>query len=178
MALLSGCIKTNIKEVKLIFYSCTITHTDGLKTRMVLKKLIGLRPALGDTITLTTHDTFKEALLPLLVDPDTITQTDGVLLHLQGGRTEVFETASEAARFLGVSPAAVASVLRGKPHCKTAGGAVIESLGDVLNGLQWAVNQEYIHECENDMYYSSPLRKEDLELIKHWSDKLKGLKND
>lgn len=162
----------------MIFYSCTITHTDGHQTRMVLKKLTGLRPALGDTITLTTHDTFKEALLPLLVDPGTITQTAGVLLHLQGGRTEAFETASEAARFLGVSPAAVASVLKGKPHCKTAGGAMVESLGTVLNGLQWAKSQEYMHECGNDMYYSSPQRKEDLELIEHWSDKLKGLKND
>lgn len=161
-----------------MFYSCTITHANGFKTRMVTKNLKCIKLSLGDTITLTTHETFKAGLLPLLVDESTITQTNGVLLHLQGGRTEAFETASEAARFLGVSPAAVASVLRGKPHCKTAGGAVIESLGDVLNGLQWAVNQEYIHECENDMYYSSPLRKEDLELIKHWSDKLKGLKND
>lgn len=162
----------------MIFYSCTITHTDGHQTRMVLKKLTGLEIDLGDTITLTTHDTFKDALLPLLVDPNTITQADGVLLHLQGGRTEAFETASEAARFLGVSPAAVASVLKRKPHCKTAGGAVVESLETVLSGLQWAKSQEYIHECGNDMYYSSPQRKEDLELIKHWSDKLKGLKND
>lgn len=161
-----------------MFYSCTITHANGFKTRMVTKNLTGLRPALGDTITLTTHETFKAGLLPLLVDASTITQTNGVLLHLQGGRTEAFETASEAARFLGVSPAAVASVLKGKPHCKTAGGAMVESLGTVLNGLQWAKSQEYMHECGNDMYYSSPQRKEDLELIKHWSDKLKGLKND
>lgn len=161
-----------------MFYSCTITHENGYKTRMVIKNLRHLKLVLGDTITLTTHDTFKEALLPLLVDPDTITQTAGVLLHLQGGRTEAFETASEAARFLGVSPAVVASVLKGKPHCKTAGGAMVESLGTVLNGLQWAKSQEYMHECGNDMYYSSPQCKEDLELIEHWSDKLKGLKND
>lgn len=162
----------------MIFYSCTITHTDGHQTRMVLKKLTGLRPALGDTITLTTHDTFKEALLPLLVDPDTITQTNGVLLHLQNGKTEVFKTASDAAKFLGVSPVIITNILKGKPHYKTAGGAIVESLEDVLNGFQWAVNQEYMHECENDMYYSSKQREEDLKLIKHWSDKLKGLKND
>ena len=161
-----------------MFYSCTITHKNGYKTRMVIKNLRHLKLVLGDTITLTTHETFKAGLLPLLVDASTITQTNGVLLHLQGGRTEAFETASEAARFLGVSPAAVASVLKGKPHCKTAGGAMVESLGTVLNGLQWAKSQEYMHECGNDMYYSSPSRKEDLELIKHWSDKLKGLKND
>ena len=161
-----------------MFYSCTITHENGYKTRMVIKNLRHLKLVLGDTITLTTHETFKSALVPLLVDPTTITQTDGVLLHLQNGKTEVFKTASDAGKFLGVSTVAIINVLKEKPHCKTAGGAVIESLGDVLNGLQWAVNQEYIHECENDMYYSSPSRKEDLELIKHWSDKLKGLKND
>lgn len=161
-----------------MFYSCTITHTDGHQTRMVLKKLTGLRPALGDTITLTTHETFKAGLLPLLVDASTITQTNGVLLHLQNGKTEVFKTASDAAKFLGVSPVIITNILKGKPHYKTAGGAIVESLEDVLNGFQWAVNQEYMHECGNDMYYSSPQRKEDLELIEHWSDKLKGLKND
>lgn len=162
----------------MIFYSCTITHKNGYKTRMVIKKLRHLKLVLGDTITLTTHETFKSALVPLLVDPTTIIQTDGVLLHLQNGKTEAFETASEAARFLGVSPAAVAGVLKGKPHCKTAGGAMVESLATVINGLQWAKSQEYIHECGNDIYYSSPQRKEDLELIEHWSDKLKGLRND
>ena len=161
-----------------MFYSCTITHTDGHQTRMVLKKLTGLRPALGDTITLTTHETLKAGSLPLLVDASTITQTNGVLFHLQDGKTEVFKTASDAARFLGVSPAAGASVLKGKPHCKTAGGAIVESLEDVLNGFQWAVNQEYMHECENDMYYSRKQREEDVKLIKHWSDKWKGLKDE
>lgn len=162
----------------MIFYSCTITHANGFKTRIVTKILKCIKLSLGDTITLTTHDTFKDALLPLLVDPDTITQTNGVLLHLQNGKTEVFKTASDAAKFLGVSPVIITNILKGKPHYKTAGGAMVESLGTVLNGLQWAKSQEYIHECGNDMYYSSPQRKEDLKLIKHWSDKLKGLKDE
>lgn len=162
----------------MIFYSCTITHANGFKTRIVTKNLKCIKLSLGDTITLTTHDTFKDALLPLLVDPDTITQTNGVLLHLQNGKTEVFKTASDAAKFLGVSPVIITNILKGKPHYKTAGGAMVESLGTVLNGLQWAKSQEYIHECGNDMYYSSPQRKEDLKLIKHWSDKLKGLKDE
>lgn len=161
-----------------MFYSCTITHANGFKTRMVTENLKCIKLSLGDTITLTTHETFKAGLLPLLVDASTITQTNGVLLHLQNGKTEVFKTASDAAKFLGVSPVIITNILKGKPHYKTAGGAIVESLEDVLNGFQWAVNQEYMHECENDMYYSSKQREEDLKLIKHWSDKLKGLKDE
>jgi hypothetical protein len=145
---------------------------------MVIKNLRHLKLVLGDTITLTTHETFKAGLLPLLVDASTITQTNGVLLHLQNGKTEVFKTASDVAKFLGVSPVIITNILKGKPHYKTAGGAIVESLETVLSGLQWAKSQEYIHECGNDMYYSSPQRKEDLKLIKHWSDKLKGLKDE
>lgn len=52
------------------------------------------------------------------------------------------------------------------------------TLEEAQKGLERALERQYIHECANDMYYSSPQRKEDLKLIKHWSDKLKGLKDE
>lgn len=161
-----------LKEMKTMYYSCTITHTDRTVTSMVTTKINNLPVKLGDTITLTTHETFKDALIPLLPRAHTITQTKGVLLHMPDGRTEVFKTASDAGRFLNVTPQAVVNLLEGKKHYKSVKGARVEKLENVINGLQWALSQQYEHEIGNDMYYTSPQRKEDEELIAHWQNKL------
>lgn len=51
------------------------------------------------------------------------------------------------------------------------------TLEEAEKALERALERQYIHECANDMYYSSQRYREDKEEIKHWEAKIKELSN-
>lgn len=50
------------------------------------------------------------------------------------------------------------------------------TLEEAEKALERALERQYVHECTNDMYYSSQQYKEDEEEIKHWREQIKSLK--
>ena len=51
------------------------------------------------------------------------------------------------------------------------------TLEEAKKGLERAQQRQYVHECGNDMYYSSQQYREDKEEIKYWEAKIKELSN-
>lgn len=49
------------------------------------------------------------------------------------------------------------------------------TLEEAQRALERALERQYVHECANDMYYSSRQYKEDREEIKYWEAKIKEL---
>lgn len=50
------------------------------------------------------------------------------------------------------------------------------TLEEAEKALERALEQQYVHECGHDMYYSSRQYKEDQEEIHHWKEQIKKLK--
>lgn len=50
------------------------------------------------------------------------------------------------------------------------------TLEEAQRALERALERQHVHECGNDMYYSSGQYKEDEEEIKHWREQIKSLK--
>lgn len=50
------------------------------------------------------------------------------------------------------------------------------TLEEAEKALERALERQYIHECANDMYYSSQQYRDDQEEIKHWEEQIKKLK--
>lgn len=50
------------------------------------------------------------------------------------------------------------------------------TLEEAQQALERALERQYVHECGNDMYYSSQQYRDDKEEIKHWEEQIKKLK--
>lgn len=50
------------------------------------------------------------------------------------------------------------------------------TLEEAQRALERALERQYIHECGNDMYYSSRQYRDDKEEIEHWEEQIKKLK--